>query len=272
MREGFTIHHNGPAARCIGQPHARCVAFWGAVVAYHTSSPPKGKGWSGVAYSFGVCPHGQRFTGQGWNRRQFANGADLVGADDGNDASWYTILAFVGGGPGTGFPEEIPTPEMIAGVAALIEEGRRTVCCGSRVLPHNAFKRKACPGPTFVALAQRWNDQPISTPTTTPVQEDPDMAFTDDHATKLDELHAALTSGRVARQVWAHDVASLPTNSGAAADYMRKIRIAAEGEDIDEAEVARLVLLGLPAADIAAAIPQELAGQVADELAGRLTS
>lgn len=171
MRRGFTIHHNGPPANCIGKPHARCIAFWGAVVAYHVSDPPKGQGWSGVAYSFGVCPHGVRFTGQGWDRRQFANGADLVGDNDGRDSEWYTVLAFVGGGPGTGDPEEKPTPEMTAGVGALIEEGRRTVRCDSRVLPHNAFKNKPCPGPTFEALARRWDNQPIT------IEEEDDMAL-----------------------------------------------------------------------------------------------
>jgi hypothetical protein len=114
---------------------------------------------------------------------------------------------------------------------------------------------------TFARLTSQATPKP-------PVEDD---MFTDAHATQLKAITDALDSGRIARQVWAHDVASLPTNSGAAADYMRKIRIAAEGDDVDEAEVARLVLLGLPAEDIAAAIPAELAGQVADELAGRLT-
>lgn len=40
--------------------------------------------------------------------------------------------------------------------------------------------------------------------------------------------------------------------------------------EVDEAEVARLVLAGLDPAAIAAAIPETLAGDVADELAGRL--
>lgn len=109
-------------------------------------------------------------------------------------------------------------------------------------------------------------------PTPHPVQEDPDMAFTDAHAAKLEELHKALTTGRFATQVWTHEVGKLPTNSGAAADYLRKIRIAAEGDDIDEAEVARLVLLGLDAEAIAAAIPDTLAQDVAEELAARLAT
>lgn len=175
MRRGFTIHHNGPPANCIGKPHSRCEAFWQAVVRYHTED----KGWSGVAYSFGVCPHGERFEGQGWNRRQFANGVDLVGANDGADSEWYTVLVFVGGDTSTGDTEP-PTREMVVATAALIEEGRRSGRCGNRVLPHNAFKRKPCPGPEFTELARQWDGQPITVaPPPAPEPEEPDMLIID---------------------------------------------------------------------------------------------
>lgn len=150
MRHGFTIHWNGPAARCVGQPHSRCEGFWAAVKHYHTVT----KGWSDIAYSFGVCPHGVRFVGRGWDKAQFANGADVVGPDDGGDRYWYTVLTFLGEG-------EVATAEMVGGVRLLIAEGRSSGRCGPRVLPHNAFKRKTCPGTEFTLHARAWDNQSL---------------------------------------------------------------------------------------------------------------
>lgn len=149
MRLGFTVHHNGPPAKCVGQAHSRCIAFWNAVKRFHMES----NGWSDIAYSFGVCPHGVRFEGRGWFKNQFANGADVVGPNDGKDSEWYTVLVFLGG-------DEKPTAEMVEGVKNLIIDGRSTGRCGQRVLPHNAFKPKACPGPEFTALAAVWDNNP----------------------------------------------------------------------------------------------------------------
>lgn len=167
-RHGFTIHWNGPAARCIGKPHSRCESFWAAVKHYHTVT----KGWSDIAYSFGVCPHGVRFTGRGWDKLQFANGADVVGQNDGRDRDWYTVIAFLGEG-------EVPTPEMVDGVRALIGEGRASGRCGPRVLPHNAFKQKTCPGTEFTIHAKAWDNQPLA--------ED-DMPLTEPEWVRLEKL------------------------------------------------------------------------------------
>ena len=155
MRQGWTIHHNGPPANCVGEPHSRCEAFWRAVRSFHVND----KGWSDIAYSFGVCPHGERFVGRGWDKAQWANGSDNVGADNGDDSEWYTVLVFVGGDDST-HDNEPPTPRMISATAALIEEGRRTGRCGNRVTPHNFWKRKPCPGPEFTALAAAWDRKP----------------------------------------------------------------------------------------------------------------
>lgn len=172
MRKGFTIHHNGPPARCVGEPHDRCLAFWRGVRSFHMEE----QDWSDIAYSWGVCPHGFRLEGRGWDKRQFANGQDIVGADDGDDSEWFTVLAFVGGGMGTGFPEEIPTAPMITSVRNLIDEGRRTRRCGLAVKPHSDFRPKPCPGETFLHLARLWDGHefaPISTPD--PSEEDDEM-------------------------------------------------------------------------------------------------
>lgn len=174
MRRGFTIHHNGPPANCVGERHSRCEAFWRAVRSFHVND----KGWSDIAYSFGVCPHGERFVGRGWDKHQFANGSDDVGADDGDDSEWYTVLVFVGGDDSTG-DKEAPTPAMVTATALLIDEGRRSGRCGNRVTPHNFWKRKPCPGPEFTALAAAWDRHPVPTRPIVSPQEDPEMLIID---------------------------------------------------------------------------------------------
>lgn len=141
----MTVHHNGPPANCIGRGHSRCEAFWKSVRDWHMGH----NGWSDIAYSFGICPHGIRFTGRGWVKHQFANGDDEVGPDDDENGPWYSVLMFVGGGPGTGEPEEIPTAAMDMALTLLITEGRRSGRCGKRVKPHSDWKRKPCPGPHY---------------------------------------------------------------------------------------------------------------------------
>lgn len=170
MKRGFTIHWNGPPASCVGQPHSRCERFWAGVKRYHGEK--FGTKWAATSlYSFGVCPHGTLFTGCGWNRDQAANGTDVVGTNDGRDSEWYTVIAFLGEG-------ERPTNAMVLGVQGVIERGRELQRCGLRVLPHNAFKRKTCPGPEFTNFAKAWDNRPFgtSTPTPTPSEED-DMHY-----------------------------------------------------------------------------------------------
>jgi len=180
MRKGFTLHHNGPPANCLGRPHDRCQQFWRAVRDYHTNPEPIGQGWSDIAYSFGVCPHGIPFEGRGWTKRQFANGSDLVPPNDGDDSQWYTILAFVGGGPGTGYENEPPTPAMIARIRALISEGRTSGRCGLAVKPHNDFKKKPCPGVELTAWAEEWDGKAFTQHIPMPVlEEDNDMRIID---------------------------------------------------------------------------------------------
>lgn len=176
MRRGFVIHWNGPAASCVGRDHSRCERFWQAVRDYHVNT----KGWSDIAYSFGICPHGTRFTGRGWDQRQWANGTDQVGPDDGGDQYWYTVLSFIGEG-------EHPTAEMVQGVRDLIQEGRDWARCMDRVLPHNAFKVKTCPGPEFTTYAQAWDNQPL--------HEGAFMALSDQEQAELLSAVRAMHSG-----------------------------------------------------------------------------
>ena len=176
MKLGVVVHHNGPPAKCVGQPHARCVRFWNGVKSYHGQT--FGAKWAATSlYSFGVCPHGTLFTGCGWDKNQAANGRDVVGKDDGPDRDWYTVFVFLG-------TDEKPTPEMVAGVQKLIAEGRDSRRCALRVLPHNAFKVKACPGPEFTKLAAQWDGRPL-TQEKTPMATDPAATVLNTYAAHL---------------------------------------------------------------------------------------
>lgn len=112
-------------------------------------------GWSDIAYSFGMCPHGVRYVGRGWDKNQFAGGEDQI-PDDllVKDPEWYSVLCFLGG------PEK-PTQAMLDGLAALIQESRDTGRAGLRVISHNTFRIKPCPGPELTLWAVRVDGVPI---------------------------------------------------------------------------------------------------------------
>lgn len=201
MRSGVVIHHNGPPANCVGQPHARCGRFWQAVKNYHGQK--FGSKWKPYSlYSFGMCPHGILFNGRGWNLSQAANGSDQVGGNDGSDAHWYTVLAFLGG-------DEQPTPEMVAGLGRLIQEGRDTGRCGNRVLPHNRFKVKACPGPELTQQAYAWDNKPI-TATPPPIQEDEDMHAGDIIASYIEAYGNPTKQQGTDIRTWIHAIYAKP--------------------------------------------------------------
>ena len=166
MKRGFVVHWNGPPANCVGQGHSKCERFWSGVKRYHGEK--FGAKWAATSlYSFGICPHGVVFEGCGWDRNQAANGTDVVGSYDGRDSEWYTAFVFLGEG-------EKPTNAMTIAVQSVIARGRDSGRCGLRVLPHNAFKRKTCPGPEFTACAKDWDNRRFGdlTKTSTTSEED----------------------------------------------------------------------------------------------------
>jgi hypothetical protein len=181
MKLGFVVHWNGPLANVVGREHTRCVAYWRAVRAFHMGT----KGWSDIAYSFGVCPHGELFEGRGWYKNQFANGEDVVGPDDGIDRDWYTVLAFIGEDVAAGIREH-PTPEMTNRIHELVDQGRTAGFCGLRVLPHNAFKVKSCPGLELTAWAAYWDNRSMHLP-------EPEEVDMQTHDIKIDQagMHEA---------------------------------------------------------------------------------
>lgn len=81
--EGVTAHYGGespwpgattrnnPTAFRLSTDHDRCASILRAWHSYHLS-----KGWAGLAYSSGVCPHGHRYHGRGPGKRTGANGTN----------------------------------------------------------------------------------------------------------------------------------------------------------------------------------------------------
>lgn len=203
MKLGVTIHHNGPPTGLAGKPHSACERFWGGVCRYHAQK--FGSRWSRSVYSFGVCHHGIRFTGVGWDRNQAANGTDVVGGKDGTDADWYTAFAFIG-------TDEKPSLQMIAGIRNIIQEGRDTHRCGMRVLPHNRFKYKACPGPELTDLAYAWDNRSLTAAKPTPLPEEDDMHGTDIIASYIEAGHDINSPKTgVAIRAWNHAIYAKPT-------------------------------------------------------------
>lgn len=232
VKQGFVIHHNGPNVGFDeSDPHSRCIAYWSGVKAYHMNT----KGWSDIAYSFGECPHGTRFVGRGWDKNQFANGSDVVGVNDGKDSEWYTVLVFLGWNDNYTNPvDEEPSTEMVAGVTKLITEGRTSGRCGMRILPHNAFKIKRCPGAYFTNYAKVYTGRPFVIPT--PVQtirEDDDMFIVKHngegptYATRLfaPPIAVKLTSKEFDDYV-EEDVKVLPTSHGTLTQMLDQIGLA----------------------------------------------
>jgi hypothetical protein len=115
--------------------------------------------------------------------------------------------------------------------------------------------RRTDPGKDFPwsAFLARYSE--LTGSTAAPTQEDDDMPLSEAEG---DALHEIL--------VWTRNA------SGALRKIIAQGAADAAGDDVDEEAVARLVLAGLDPAVIAAAIPADIAKQVADELASRLNT
>jgi hypothetical protein len=152
QRRGTVVHHNGPPMRLVGLTGdaltRREFELARGLQNYHL-----GLGWSDGAYSAYIGQSGAIFLLRGFDWDQFANGADVVGANDGPDRVWYTLMAMLGG-------DEKPSAAMIASIKWMIAEFRRRGA-GDSVLPHNQFQVKACPGPELTVLCRELDAKPI---------------------------------------------------------------------------------------------------------------
>lgn len=226
-RRGVVVHWNGPK---ITQPeHGGCARVVRSIQRFHMDS----KGWRDGAYSHVVCQHGVVFEMRGWDGVQWANGSVDPPAGTGRTdlrptESWYTVLVLTGGDhdrAGRLVDEQPPTPAAVAALGAYVVEARRRGA-GDRVLPHNDFRVKTCPGTTLTALARRWDRRPIEIP-----EEDEMVSLADDERGQswlrkllgagggktvtgvteaaFNDLHADLTAVQANQTAMAADVAEI---------------------------------------------------------------
>lgn len=156
--EGITAHYGGPsnwtganrtsgAAFARSTDHARCATVVASWHAYHIS-----KGWSGLAYTSVVCPHGTVFDGRGKGKRTAANGTNT-----GNDRS-YAVCYLAG--------DNDP----------LTDEAKRAYHSEASRLGvplrwiHREWKSTSCPGAAVEAWAKQGWPMPGGTTRPTPIQ------------------------------------------------------------------------------------------------------
>ena len=228
--------------------HNRCPTIMRAYQAFHMDQ----RGWQDFAYSSGACPHGVRYEGRGKDVRTAAQGTTV-----GNDTSHATCYL-----AGDGDPLTDGAKRAFADESARLDGLRRG---------HRDWKPTACPGDPLYAWVH--GGQP-TTPTTPEDDLDMDKAtFKAWVAEALDD-QALITGiaggprpwyGKAFR--WIYDGArdaiatrTIVTSIAAKVDAL---------DDIDEAEVARRVLDGLDPEAIAAAIPDDIAERVVDEIHAR---
>jgi hypothetical protein len=155
---GVTWHYEGPPMGVF--PHTACATKVRGIQAFHMD----GRGWSDIAYTHLVCPHGVVFEGRGAGVRTAANGTNT-----GNSLS-LAVCALLGVGD----------PHPLTLFFGLDAARRRLMSAGTgaETWVHRDWKATACPGDPIT----RWHRAGDHPPN---IQEDPLMAITDADAAAL---------------------------------------------------------------------------------------
>lgn len=151
-----TIHWEGPKMGTF--PHSSCAGKVQSIQRYHMDT----KGWTDIAYSAVVCPHGDVYAGRGPGVRTGANGTNT------GNASAYAVCALVGEG-------DPITDALLDGIAAAVA----WLGC-TRTNAHRDWKPTACPGDVLAGLAHSGRFLRPTTPPSppAPIPED-DMPYTE---------------------------------------------------------------------------------------------
>jgi hypothetical protein len=129
--QGSTAHWEGPHMGDF--PHSECPDKVRSIQSFHMNQ----RGWSDIAYTTVVCPHGDVFEGRGWYRRTAANGTNA-----GNNASYAHCYL---GGQGDGLTEAGK-----AGIALAFQLGVEQGGAGTKQWVHRDWKATECPGTEIV--------------------------------------------------------------------------------------------------------------------------
>ncbi len=147
---GSSIDRSSPAAFQASCPHSRCASIWRAWDAFHRS-----KGWAGIAYNYGACPHGFMFEGRGAGYRSAAQGTNA------GNATSHAVVAIIGEG------DPLTDANKAAWLNArdLCRRGPRAA--NEKLHPHSDWHPTSCPGPLTPWLAagapapnQEWTPPP----------------------------------------------------------------------------------------------------------------
>lgn len=143
----LTAHYAGPSPwrNGIGS-HDRCAGIVRGYQSFHMD----GNGWSDIAYSSLVCPHGVRFEGRGPGVRTAANGSN-----DGNSAS--LAICYVAG-------DRDPLTELAR--LAFLDEAARFGVPLDRV--HSDWVPTSCPGDELRAWVKGGTPRPGIAPPPAP--------------------------------------------------------------------------------------------------------
>ncbi|MGW6566434.1 N-acetylmuramoyl-L-alanine amidase [Streptomyces sp. NPDC054975] len=243
-RRGVKIHYLGTPYT--DRPHTACAAY----VRKLQDSHMDGNGWSDIGYSFVVCTHGYVYEGRGLARRNSANGNTTLNEQD------YAVCALVGSSGLT-----TPPPAQLHGLRDAVDYCREEGPAGDWLGGHRDGHATSCPGDPLYAWAHAGGPRPNST---TPGPKENDMPISDADADKIalrvlgyrnknaDEASVAATGRRIP------DVYGYVTQTHAQTK-------ADDSVDLTDAQLTRLADL------VAARLGTNLADQVADKLAARLT-
>jgi hypothetical protein len=148
-RRGLTGHIVGSGKIARTADHSKCDDLVRSIQGWHQEN----NGWSDIAYSFLICPHGSIYEGRGWKWDQFANTPNgtsrdprLEPAQDG----WYTVCFLSGCGDPT-------YPAAMDAFEALRNHAVRNGLAGLEVTGHRDFKVKECPCDHWYAYLRRLN-------------------------------------------------------------------------------------------------------------------
>lgn len=138
--KGLVVHYDGADQNLANKVHDKCIAYWVRTFAAH-----KAKGWNGIGYSYGVCPHGEIFEGRGYGFVQAAQKSGKGKLPDGNER--WVSCTFMSG------PGEVPTDKQITAFRTLrthvMRKGNKGV-----VKVHGDFTATDCPGTVLTKLAR----------------------------------------------------------------------------------------------------------------------
>ena len=152
---GSGVHWNGPGCAASLRTHDKCAPFLRGIQNFHMGPQ---RGWSDIAYSLFVCPHGDVFEGRGKGV-----GTAAFGTNRGN-RYYYAIYAMWGQGDG-------PAPAaMLDGITEAVALCR-SWGAGPQVIGHrDENKGTECPGDELYRLihAGRFSGGKASVPASVP--------------------------------------------------------------------------------------------------------